>query len=117
MTETTERRLSFGYTAGLPEGCKAAWGARLIWPDDLLPDRQSSFGDDSTVDALHAWLNTGPVKAALAEALRLSKSGLRQSDDREVVLYDDEVGTIIGNPNGSYGYFYIAGWRREDVRD
>jgi hypothetical protein len=115
MTETTERHLSFGYTAGLPETCTAAWGARLIWPADLLWDRQGSFGVDNKVKALQEWLNGGPLKAALAEAQRLSRTDLRSSDDREVVLYDDEVGTIIGNPNGSHGYFYIAGWRHEDA--
>lgn len=115
MTETTERRLSFGYTAGLPENCKAAWGARLIWPDDLLYDRQGRFGEESALDALYGWLNNGPLKNALAEARRLSQTELRSSDDKEVVLYNDDVGTIIGNPNGSHGYFYLAGWRHVDA--
>ena len=113
--------LTFGYQAGVPaDHTGAVWGARLIFPDDLLYDRQSNAYVGSADEAeqrtqlneLHDWLNglgseTKPLKLALAAT---RTSGLRSSEEREVVLYEDEHGTIVGNPNASYGYLYVAAW-------
>jgi hypothetical protein len=33
-------RLAFGCVKALPEGTTTAWGARLIYPNDLVHDRQ-----------------------------------------------------------------------------
>jgi hypothetical protein len=27
-----------------------------------------------------------------------------------VTLFEDEDGIIVGNPQGSYGYLYVAAW-------
>jgi len=111
--------LSFGYQAGVPaDHTGALWGARLIFPDDLLYDRQSNayVGDAdeataaSALNELHDWINglgseTKPLKLALAAT---RTSGLRSDESREVVLYEDERGKIVGNPNASYGYLYVV---------
>jgi hypothetical protein len=41
----------------------------------------------------------------------LVREGHVQSDEpNEVVVYDDDVIRVVGNSNGSYGYFYLAAW-------
>jgi hypothetical protein len=104
--------LTFGYNAGLPEGVRAAWGARFIFPDDLLHDRTGIFGDEAERKALIEWLNGGVLTAA-RDAAR--KAGLRPDESREVVLYEDDKGKVVANPNASYGYLYVAGWLKADV--
>lgn len=92
---------------------RAVWGARLIWPGDLLHDRQSVIGDDADLHALTSWLNAGPLNEALRCA-RLkqdaNRNPLRRDEDREVTLYEDEKGIVRANPQSSHGYLYIAGW-------
>jgi hypothetical protein len=108
--------LTFGYNAGLPDGVRAAWGARFIFPDDLLYDRTGIFGDEDKRKALVEWLNSGALGAARDEAGRLADSyALRNDETREVVLYEDDEGKIVGNPNRSFGYLYVAGWLKADV--
>jgi hypothetical protein len=108
--------LTFGYNAGLPDGVRAAWGARFIFPDDLLHDRTGIFGDEADRKALIEWLNSGVLRDT-RDAAR--NAGLRPEEDREVVLYEDDKGKVVANPNGSYGYLYVAGWLKghEPVAD
>ena len=111
--------LRFGLNNAVPDGVPAAWGARLIFPDDLLPDRQGFVNSDSAEGkALHGWLNGGALRQALEQAWRLSENGRLFGDEcRDVVLYEDEVGRIAGNPNKSFGYLYVAAWlKTEDAR-
>jgi len=117
MQSQTENHLPFGYNAGLPEGVKAAWGARLIVTQngstDFLHDRQGGFGGN---DALYAWLDGGAVTAARAKASELLKSyTMSTRDSEEFVLYEDNAGRIVGNTNGSAGYLYIAAWLLADA--
>lgn len=53
----------------------------------------------------------------LKQALAATRtSGLRSDESREVVLYEDDYGKVVGNPNASYGYLYIVAFatsRRE----
>ena len=104
-------RLNFGLNAAVPEGTAVAWGARLIFPDDLLWDRQSWIGDEDQRAPTVEWLNGGALKSALARAREMAERGeLVSSDSRPVVLHEDEQGTIAGDPRGSHGYLYVAGW-------
>ena len=102
--------LNFGYNAGLPDGVRAAWGARFIFPDDLLHDRTGIFGDEAERKALIAWLNGGALRAIRDAA---SNAGLRPNESREVVLYEDDKGKAVANPNASHGYLYVAAWLKE----
>lgn len=112
MTAPTERKLKWGYGSAVPADTKAAWGARLIMTregGDLLNDRQGGFGSDEDATVLHASLNkVRPWRDPLGA---LIKSGqVRADQPNEVIVYEDDVIKVVGNSNGSFGYFYIAGW-------
>jgi hypothetical protein len=114
--------LSFGLGHAVPEAVQSAWGARLIFPDDLLPDRQDLVvADDAEKAALLAWLNPGPVagiakmKAKAREAADRYK--LARHERKDVVLFKDDVGVIVGNPNASHGYLYVAAWLHNGEAD
>src|SRR3954468_21677405 len=105
--------LKFGYGRGLPGGITCAWGARLIYPADLVHDRQDTIKDDiDKPKVLHEWLNSGPLKAAL------EKAALREvpaHGSTEIVLYEDERGKILANPQASHGYLYVCAYLFEHV--
>ena len=111
MTTTTEQ-LQFGYNPGL-EGATCAWGARwIIHQDgdvDQLYDRQDMIGTREQKDELAEWLNN-TVKRKPHDALSvlLSTHQISTRESKEVVLYEDERGVVLGNPNASAGYFYVV---------
>ena len=103
--------LQWGCTRALPEGTTTAWGARLIWPGDLLWDRQGTISEnEETRKALHDWLNSGPLRSALERMWTGDRAGLSPEQQRTVTLYEDALGCIKGDPQGSYGYLYIVGY-------
>jgi len=116
MTEDTKLTIAFGRRS-FPDDVQAVWGARLIYPADLLHDRQDlAARSDEAKQELVAWLNgpgygNGALKQAL-DALREDPyqffSG--QNDETCALIYSDEQGEIIGSPQGSYGYVYVAAW-------
>ena len=122
MSTQDKLQLGWGASAYVPEGAPAAWGARLIYPNDLVWDRQDMQGEPSHRAALSAWLNgtdthaeIGALRLALDKATELDLlGGIRGSMNTMVVLHDDTAGRIVGNPNASYGYLYVAGWLRGD---
>lgn len=118
-------QLEFGYNPGLPPQAPAAWGARAILERGagggrqagLLPDRQSMVGPEELRIQLRDALNGGALAAMQRQIARLYRKGeIRDSEAREVVLYDDPEIRIIGNTNASHGYIYLvayikpAGW-------
>jgi len=101
--------LSFGCTRAIPPEVETAWGARFIFPDDVLWDRQDLRGPDK--EELKIWLNQGALQKARAKARELAQSGrISQDLEETVVLHDDALGTIVGNPQRSFGYLYVAAW-------
>lgn len=130
--------LPFGASWLLVPGTKAAWGARLIYPDDLVYDRQGIAGDKELVDLTLEWMNskvdmvhpkkvwdseagwktiTGdPVNATILgharwKAIQLNEDGdMSPKDKKGHVLYLDEKGAVLASPNGSYGYLYVAAY-------
>lgn len=108
--------LAFGYSHGIPEGIKTAWGARLIAPNDLLWDRQDLIAEnDGEKKALVAWLNgetrgQGAIKEALDWLKRYYGREIRGDEPFQHILYEDDQGIVVGNTNASYGYVYVAGW-------
>jgi hypothetical protein len=115
MTENTRLKLAFGRQT-FPDDVQAVWGARLIWPADLLHDRQDLVAhNDEAKQALIAWLNgpnqgDGALKAALNALKTPYTLGLDSTSDTEAVIYEDETGKIVGSAQSSYGYCYVAGW-------
>lgn len=107
----SELRLAFGYNKGIPADAQAVWGARLIWPDDLVWDRQDLVTkDEASKEVLIDWLNKIGI-SKMRENLRMPYTlGLHPIQDIEAVIYEDEIGKIIGNSNASAGYIYVVGW-------
>lgn len=115
MTENIKLKLAFG-RRNYPDDVKAVWGARLIWPHDLVHDRQDlAAHDDEAKQALMAWLNgPGYGNGAIAKMLDVLKApasmGLVYNGDEEITIYEDDKGKIIGSAQSSCGYIYVAGW-------
>lgn len=105
-------QFSFGLHEAVPAEATAAWGARWIFPDDMLPDRQSFPGMDTPEgQQLRTWLNGGALHKARTHARKLAdQCGISHDSDKTVTLFEDETGKIVGNPRASYGYLYVAGW-------
>ena len=110
-------KLSIGYgRRTFPDDVKAVWGARLIWPNDLVWDRQDlDAHSDEDKQALISWLNGNPEGNGAIKAMKLalttpSALGLSSTSDTEAVIFEDETGKIIGSAQSSYGYLYVAGW-------
>jgi hypothetical protein len=106
----SDLRLPWGASRSVPEGVTTAWGARFIFPDDLLFDRQGFAGPDT--EPLMQWLNGGALQDArnMARELARGVGTLRPDEDRTVTLHEDERGIIVGNPQASHGYLYVAAW-------
>lgn len=114
--------LRFGANQYIPDGLKAAWGARLIVSQggmvDLVHDRQDAAGDDALVADMLAWVNHGAWAAArdkIAEALRTRT--IQTTTGSPFLAYEDERGIMLGNTNGSHGYFYLVAWLFDAVPD
>ena len=116
-------RLDFGYDVAVPNGVKAAWGARAIfkmptYPHkafmDLLPDRQGVCwldGHKDSVTTLTELLNGGVLAAAQERFDALVQLGeVHTREPHAVVVYEDDDIKMVGNSNGSHGYFYVAAW-------
>jgi hypothetical protein len=124
MTDSTKLSISFGRRT-YPEDVRAIWGARLIWPNDLVYDRQdlAAHGDDDK-QALIAWLN-GPgngdgaiakMRVALKEPYKLGLFPMMRFED-EAVIYEDDEGKIIGSAQQSGGYLYVCGWLKAHTKE
>lgn len=121
---TETMTLAFGCNRGLPDGVRCAWGARLIWPDQLLHDRQDLINRGTVMDKIDLvwWLN-GPenTMGAIATALSYARSEAVQRElggpagEEIVAIYEDHRGKIVGSAQGSHGYLYVAGWLHEHV--
>jgi hypothetical protein len=120
MTDDTKLSISYGRRT-YPDDVRAVWGARLIWPNDLLWDRQDlAAHDDDSKQALIAWLNgpnsgDGAIKTMRDKLTAPSSLGLTSNGEEEAVIFEDEIGKIIGSAQGSYGYLYVCAWLKEHV--
>jgi hypothetical protein len=118
MNDTQTKTLMFGRKTH-PEGLPAVWGARLIWPNDFVNDRQDLVStDDDAKAALIHWLNTvgiAEMRLALSTITGRMARDIHEDMpfDTEAVVFEDERGKIIGSSQGRSGYFYVAGWLKE----
>lgn len=103
--------LTFGLGHAVPEAVTTAWGARWIYPADMLWDRQGWAGDDVAKAALRSWLNReGLPKAKAAAARAAANFQIEPTGYQAVILYRDDLGVIVADPRGSCGYLYVAAW-------
>jgi len=106
-------QLQFGLNSAIPEGVAVAWGARWIFPDEQLGDRQSFEGIETPEGKkLQKWLNGGAIK----KAMKASRATFSSTDDVDVILYQDTTGIIAGNPRRSFGYVYVAGYLKGSAK-
>jgi hypothetical protein len=111
------QKLGWGAAELVPQGAKAAWGARMIIGQDgraeLVGDRQHAVGDDNAaIDALLGHMNQIAKPVDKVREMLLA-SQIRTDEAAEVTVYEDEVIKVAGNSNASHGYFYIAAWLKE----
>lgn len=103
--------LAFGTNRGVWADAAAVWGARWIWPNDVLWDRTDIVGSDDDREALVRWLNGGALQLARERAAQLAREHeLASSDTKQVTLHEDGEGIVIANPQGSFGYLYVSAW-------
>lgn len=118
MTETTTlaRDLTFGYKRADTGTAEAVWGARWIFPDDQVYNRQDAVGTEEGKARLLSWLNDGAGDQARLAANELAARGeLLSGEDAEHVLYEDSVGIVLGNAQASYGYVYVAAYEKGEA--
>ena len=106
--------LAFGYKRNIPEGVKALWGARAIYPNDVVWDRTDTVGEQADKEDLLAWLN-GEVEAEPWDAaMQMAASGwMTQDSEDEFVLYQDALG--VGRRaarRGRCGYLFLHAYLR-----
>ncbi len=109
-TITIKSQLQYGMRCFMPETVKACWGARLIYPNDMVHDRVSIVGGDRPKTELRVWLKrvwpqAAKTLQALAKEGRMLRDGYTQ-----VVVFEDEHGIMAANPQGSCGYVYIGAY-------
>lgn len=105
--------LRFGHNAGLPTSVHTAWGARLIYPDDVVWDRVDAFGPRKAELLTH--LNEHVKDAPWTKAWNLNNSGaMGPESDMDFVLYEDSKVRVIGNPRNSHGYLYVCAYLRDE---
>ena len=114
--------LSFGYNQGVPEGARAAWGARWIgYQDghvDQVYNRQDADGEQADKDELFAWLRDTVKDQPHQRARELLRSyTMKTREDEEHVLYEDERGRVVANTNASAGYCYVAAFLTEGLTE
>lgn len=117
MEDTRQLTLSFGRRT-YPE-VRAVWGARLIWPNDFLSDRQDlDAHDDESKEELIHWLDNGAIREmrlALNEPYGLGFRAPGVNFDTDILIFEDEQGKIIGSEQGSSGYVYVCAWLHNHV--
>lgn len=115
----SNEKKGFGLWSECPDHVVAAWGARTILEGksfSILHDRQSWYGDDVGVSKLRGILNSGALKVANEETMRLRASGeMRADKPKTFTLYEDGTVTIKGNTNGSCGYLYIIAYAEKEL--
>lgn len=111
--------LAFGYRQ-LPEGVTTAWGARWIIDQegrvDSVWDRVDACGEDEPKARLleHLRENVRDIpNRKLSDMLFDYEVSTRE--DRDVVLFEDEVVRVVGSPQASAGYFYVSAFLLDEV--
>jgi len=109
--DTLDMTLRFGLRGAAPPDASAVWGARWIYPDDAVWDRQDCVGAKREREALLAWLSERAGARPALRARRLHETGrLRSTGGEQVTLFEDERGIVAANPRRSAGYLYLAAW-------
>lgn len=114
MPGTTDT-LKFGLRDVVPPDARAAWGARLIYPDDVLADRTDCIGAAHDRQELLDYLRLHVGERPWERAREMDeRRELRSTSSETVTLFEDERCIVRANPNGSGGYLYAAAWLKSE---
>jgi hypothetical protein len=102
--------LMFGHKHDLP-AVTAAWGARLIFPNDVVWDRTDAAGEPDAKAKLLGYLRETVRTEPFDTAARIA-SEMRGSES-VFTLFDDGVARVVGSPHGNSGYLYVTAWLHE----
>lgn len=102
--------LRFGHKSDLPD-VTAAWGARLIFPDDVVWDRTDAAGEADEKAKLLGYLRETVGRDPFEKAGAMA--GEMRGSEAVFTLYDDGVAKVVGSPHGNSGYLYVTAWLRE----
>jgi len=111
--------LTYGLSEAIPEGAKAAWGARFIVTQDghvdLPPDRQGLSGDaDERIALLEAMQAASPLTDLMGRIRGMLTTGILNTRVAgRVLIYTDENIRIVGDTKASAGYLYVAAFRTD----
>lgn len=108
-----DQGLKFGCNRALPMEIDAAWGCRAIYQDgtlDFVWDRQDSFGPDEKENKIFDKLNSGILQLVAKRVEEIQPKG---SSDEVMTFYEDSEFVVMGSPQSSYGYIYLAAWFKE----
>lgn len=108
-TDTTTNRLGYGLRDA-PTDAPAAWGARLIFPNDLVWDRTDMYGEQEDKNRLLDWLNTHAPRIGSDDFLNLVYRNTSASGEHVFTIAEDDTAIMQASAQGSYGYLYVAAW-------
>jgi len=108
----------FGLWVSCPEGVEIAWGARAIlsagnidipydrttWNGTLVESRRAR---KALADLINLAFPT--IRETVHELCLMGK--MRQDEEREFVLVDEDKLKVVANTNGSYGYLYLVAFK------
>lgn len=97
----------------MPE-VKAAWGARMIFPNDLVHDRTDMCGDRDDKDKLLAWLSSVPQPNDL-RFINAVHANTGPRDENVFTIFEDDKGIMQASAQSSSGYLYVSAWLKEHV--
>lgn len=106
-------KLQFGLNGAAPRGIRALWGARWIFPSDMVMDKVSLVGQSPDRERLEAWVKMRLMRARAAAQSLAAQGQLSPRGQETIVLVEDDTGVLVGNPNRSHGYLYTAAWLKE----
>jgi hypothetical protein len=106
---TAEKTLAYGtrHAAEDLKTARAAWGARLIWPNDILGDRTDTFGSEPDKKLMFKLLNERAPQPDQYLHLLLAED-IDSRSHYSMVFYEDDDIKVIASPQGSCGYLYVT---------
>jgi len=117
MTDTDTLTPPYGLQGAVEPGSTAVWGARFIVNQDghvdLPHDRHkvvySTPKDrDRLLDSLQAVYPLGKLHQRISQGLVEREIDTRVAAD--IILVENEDVRMVGNTNGSAGYFYVTAY-------
>ena len=108
-TTTEPRQLQFGTYNHLydPNKHAAAWAGRLIYREVIEGGTGVVPGRVTLVDPRDVLVAHG-LDTAVDEFLAHFRERAPRPSSEDVVTYRDGCWTVVGSPQGSYGYLYVT---------